>query len=414
MGGDLRGEDRSRTTRGAAVLAALSLGYIGIYLARKNLAVAIPLLQTDLGITKEGAGVIASAGTLAYAVGKVGLGPLVDRVGGRAGFLVSVAAVGLCSGLTGLAPSLAFLVAGYAANRAVAAGAWGAMLKFVPTWFTSRAAAMAVAVLSLSYVAGGFGATMFAREVVKHGGGYRAVFGAPAFAIALMLPLLFLLVRQGPLVVREDVKEAGATAKVPFFALFRNPTMVLGCALSFLVTLLREAFNTWSIDFLVQSNGGRAALEAAALQSVGFDVAGGLGIVVMAAAWTALGARRGTWLVVGSLVALGLAIASLPSVATRPLGATMLLAGVGFLVYGPFSLLGGLVALSAGGERAAASAAGFIDGIGYVASALAGVTLGRVLDLWGYRVGFFGLAGLAFLAAALASRLRLEDARPAP
>lgn len=408
MGGD----DRRRTARGAAVLAALSLGYIGIYLARKNLAVAIPLLQADLGITKEAAGVIASAGTLAYAVGKVGLGPAVDRIGGRAGFLASVAAVGICSGLTGLAPSLGFIVAGYAANRAVAAAGWGAMLKFIPTWFTNRAAAMAVAVLSLSYVAGGFGATMFAREVVKHGGGHRAVFGAPAFAIALMLPVLFLVVRQGPLAAPEEHADVGAP-RAPFLALFRNPTMVLGCALSFLVTLLREAFNTWSIDFLVQSNGGRAALEAAALQSVGFDIAGGIGIVVMAAAWTALGARRGTWLVVASLVALGLAIAALPSVASRPVGATMLLAGVGFLVYGPFSLLGGLVALSAGGERAAASAAGFIDGIGYVASALAGVTLGRVLDLWGYRVGFFGLAGLAFLAAGLASRLRLEDARPA-
>ena len=152
----------TRSRRGAVVLAALSLGYVGIYLARKNLAVAIPLLQTDLGITKEGAGAIASAGTLAYAVGKVALGPVVDRVGARLAFLASVAAVGLFSGLTGLAPSLAFIVVGYAANRAVAAGAWGAMLKFVPTWFTSRAAAMAVAVLSLSYVAGGFGATMFA------------------------------------------------------------------------------------------------------------------------------------------------------------------------------------------------------------------------------------------------------------
>lgn len=401
-------ETRPSSARGYGVLVALCVGYIGIYLARKNLAVAIPLLQTDLALTKEQAGAIASTGTLAYALGKVLGGPVVDRVGGRVGFLASIAAVAIFSALTGAAPTLPWIMIGYAANRGAGAAAWGAMLKLVPSWFSGARIATAVAVLSLSYVAGGALATLFAREVVHRGGGWATVFAAPAVAIVVLLPLLFVFVRPGP--IADAVAEADAPAssrKDEILALARNPTMLLGCALSFLVTLLREAFNTWSIDFLTQSNGGRASLEIAAVQSVGFDVAGAVGIVAMGAAWTALGARRGTWMVVGSLVALAVAIASLPLVATRPFAASAVLAAVGLLVYGPFSLLGGLLALAAGGARTAATAAGFVDGVGYVASALAGATLGRVLDAWGYRAGFSGLAVLALVAAVLASRLRL-------
>lgn len=393
------------------VLVALCVGYVGVYLARKNLGVAIPLLRDALGLTREQAGAIASTGTIAYAIGKVVGGPFVDRLGGRAGFLASLVAVGLCSIATGLAPSLPWIMVGYAANRAVGAVSWGAMLKLLPGWFVGRVIAMAVAVLSLSYVAGGAAATLFAREVVRRGGSWPALFTAPGIAVLALVPLVALVVRAGPHETPPaPAPEEGSPDPASPLTILRNPTMLLGCALSFLVTLLREAFNTWSIDFLTQAGGGRVALEVAAVQSVGFDVAGAVGIVVMGAAWSALGARRGTWMVVASLVALAGAIALLPVVAARPLVASAVLAAVGLLVYGPFSLLGGLLALGAGGARTAATASGLVDGVGYVASALAGVTLGRVLDAWGYRAGFGGLAVLALLAAVLASRLRLEDA----
>jgi sugar phosphate permease len=396
--------------RAWAALVALCVGYVGVYLARKNLAVAIPLLRSGLGLTREQAGAIASTGTIAYAIGKVVGGPVVDRLGGRSGFLASLVLVALFSVLTGAAPSLPWIMVGYAANRGVGAVAWGAMLKMLPGWFVGRVVAMAVAVLSLSYVAGGAAATLLAREVVQRGGGWRSVFVAPGIALLALLPFMWIGVRAGPHAEDDRVATAGAAAEAPGIrTLLRSKTMLLGCALSFLVTLLREAFNTWSIDFLTQAGGGHVPLEVAAVQSVGFDLAGAVGIVGMGAAWTALGAKRGTWMVVASLVALAVAIASLPAASGHPLAASAVLAAVGLLVYGPFSLLGGLLALAAGGTRAAATASGLVDGVGYVASALAGATLGRVLDAWGYRVGFEGLAGLALIAAVLASRLRLED-----
>jgi sugar phosphate permease len=156
-------------------------------------------------------------------------------------------------------------------------------------------------------------------------------------------------------------------------------------------------------------NGGTASLEVAAMQSVGFDVAGAVGILAMGAGYTALGPKRGLWLILASLVLLAPAIFLLPWVGSRPLFAAALLAIIGFLLYGPFSLLGGLLSLDAGGPRLAATAAGLTDGVGYVASALAGVGLGRLLDKGGYSLAFSILAALALVAALVASRLRLKN-----
>ncbi|HTE18048.1 MAG TPA: MFS transporter, partial [Armatimonadota bacterium] len=76
--------------RGARVAFWLLVGYVGIYLCRKNLSVALPMLQTELGASKAAVGVIASWSTFGYMLGKFVSGPVIDRVGGRNGFLLSM------------------------------------------------------------------------------------------------------------------------------------------------------------------------------------------------------------------------------------------------------------------------------------------------------------------------------------
>jgi sugar phosphate permease len=57
--------------RGWRVVLVLALGYVGVYLCRKNLSVAVPLLQQAFGATKAEVGTVASVGTVAYAIGKM-------------------------------------------------------------------------------------------------------------------------------------------------------------------------------------------------------------------------------------------------------------------------------------------------------------------------------------------------------
>ena len=230
-------------------VAALALGYVGIYLCRKNLAVAVPLLGHAFGASRGEIGRIASVGTAAYAIGKLTLAPLVDRVGGRAGFLAALVFVALFGAAGAAAPSLALLTLAYAANRFAGAAGWPAMMKLVPTWFAARQAT-AVAVLSLSYVAGGVAATLLARAVVEHGGSWRAVMGVPSLPLIAIAVVCAFTVRAGPLAIRPGADQPRAAAWSAARVLVTRPRFLIVCALSFVLTLVRESFNTWSVDFL--------------------------------------------------------------------------------------------------------------------------------------------------------------------
>lgn len=374
---------------------------MAIYLCRKNLGVAIPLLQDAFHVGKEEVGTIASVGTAAYAVGKFLNGPVVDRIGGRKGFIAAMLAVAAFGAASALSPSLGILAALYGMNRFAGAAAWGAMVKVLPTWFAPNRAGTVLAVLSLSYVFGGIAALLFARQILGFGGGWRAIMGAPSLVVVGLLAFAARAVRPGP---RSRPAEAAGNISLSVLRdMLTQRTFLVTCGISFVVTLMREAFNVWSVDFLTKVQGDRASVMAAALHSVAFDLAGAAAIIVNGVFYDRLGTRGRRLFLFGDLALLALLLLLFPAAAGRSLWmGSGLLAAVGLLVYGPFSLLSGVIAVEAGGEKAAATAAGFIDGVGYIAAVLSGSALGWVLDVGGYGLGFRLLAGLSAVAALLA------------
>src|SRR5438105_4837745 len=78
----------------------LFLGYVGVYLCRKNLSVAIPLLRQAFGASRATVGIIATAGDAAYTIGKFAGGPIIDRVSGRTGFLAALTGVAVFSAVS--------------------------------------------------------------------------------------------------------------------------------------------------------------------------------------------------------------------------------------------------------------------------------------------------------------------------
>lgn len=388
------------------VIAALALGYIGIYLCRKNLGVAVPLLQATFHTSKSEVGKIASVGTFAYAIGKLSSGPLVDRLGGRRGFLLSMVLVSIFGVCGAVAPGLFGLTLFYGLNRLAGAAGWGAAVKLVPTWFGVVRTATVIGVLSLSYVVGGVLATLLARQIVTLGGGWRAVMGIPSAGLLLALIVCAFFVRVGPH-YSPGQTSGDAVSLQALLTLLRKPQFLVACALSFAVTLLRESFNTWTVDFLTSVQSGTKSVATAALHSIGFDLAGAGAIIISGLAYDRIAPARRRWLMVGTLAVLAGVLAILPGAAKANLTvATCLLGFVGLLVYGPYSLLSGVLAIESGGAALAATSANVIDGVGYLAAILAGVTFGELLDVGGYALGFGVLAALTGAAAVAALGLR--------
>jgi len=195
--------------------------------------------------------------------------------------------------------------------------------------------------------------------------------------------------------------------------LLSRPQFQTLCILSFTLTLVRDAFGTWSVDYLTSlqppRDGSEEAVGAAALQSIWFDAAGAIPVLLMGITYDRLSphARRRT--VIGILVLLSIALASLRAVTQgNTVAATVLLAAVGLLLYGPYSILAGVVSVESGGTDLAGTATGFVDGIGYLAAILSGYFLGSIIDSWGYPAAFTLLAALTLVSAVAALRLRGE------
>jgi len=59
------------------------------------------------------------------------------------------------------------------------------------------------------------------------------------------------------------------------------------------------------------------------------------------------------------------------------------LMAIGFMTYGPHILIVASAPMDYGTRKAASSATGFIDGVGYIGAALTGILSGWLTDVWG-------------------------------
>src|SRR5262249_11437060 len=124
--GTTRGDvDRLRRRR-ALTLGLLAVGYSGYYLCRSNFSVALPMIADELAARGMGRdlarlrlGMIATAGTLAYALGKPFAGGLADFFGGRRNFLAGMAGAVACTLGFAAGGSVPVFLAAWSGNRLV-------------------------------------------------------------------------------------------------------------------------------------------------------------------------------------------------------------------------------------------------------------------------------------------------------
>jgi sugar phosphate permease len=403
--------------RAWVLLGTLALGYMGIYLCRKNFEVANPLIRAEFGVSKERIGEIASASTLAYMVGKFTFGPVIDRYGGRACFLLALLGVAVFGASGAMAGSLGSLMLLYSLNRFAGSAGWGSMVKLVPDWFPLRTLPLAMAAISLSFVFGGVCAILLGGWIAHvSDNNWRWVMGGPALVLLAILGFCWVVLPRANGVASAASAGTGSNPGVRYGQIKDLLTIRqfwVVCALSFTLTLLRETFNTWTVDFFKTEGGAALSSQMAAFLSTPFDALGAVGIVALGAVFGRVPPLARNRLLFAILVVLAGLIVALPGLAKQNLlFATVAVGLVGFLSYGPYSLLSGIMAVEIRGKEYVATVSGMVDGTGYLAGILAGQEFGRVLDVGGYALAFPCLAVLALISAVLCLFLYSRHARP--
>ena len=410
----------------------LVVGYSGYYLCRSNLSVVAARIVDELqskGVEPADAkvriGLIMSLGTLGYAVGKFLTGIAGDYLGGRRNFLGGMAGAVFFTVLFALGGGFPVFTLAWIGNRLVQSAGWSGMLKVSGRWFSYTSHGSILGVLSLSYLFGDAAAKAFMAELIGAGLGWRSIFLINAGILAGWFLLCLRFLKESPRAIGAEEGTANPLnvygqsgndpSSVGLLALIRplvtSTSFWCVCLLSLALTLLRETFNNWTPLYFE----GTVNLppRTAAYVSAGFSFLGGCSVLLAGFLGDVLGKTgRAIIIVVGILltsVALGLLSQTPPD---RVLAGVVLVLLTGFLLIGPYSYLGGAVALDFGGKRGGATACGMIDGVGYLAGWLAGDSVARVVREWGWPTAFAVLAGVALASCAVAAVYWFLQTRP--
>ncbi len=411
---------RSLRTRQVITVLLLFGGYAACYFCRADLSVATPLLVEDLSRHGVGhgeavvrIGTMASLGVLAYALGKLFLGGLGDFWGGRWNFLIGLAGATVFTALYAAAGGLPLLTLAWIGKRLTQSVAWAGLIKVTSKWFDYSSHGTIIGILSISYLVGDAVARQLMGVLIQLGAGWRGVFYFAAGVAALLLLANAFFLRESratlgyPEAQSNPLNLFGATESRPaglvglLLPLLRSRAFTIVCLLSLGSTIVRETFNTWTPVYL-RDDAGYTISNAAGLSAV-FP---GVGVIsVLIAGW--LGDRFGphgrSLLLFAGFAATAVALLALtvlrPTAAPGALLPLILIGIVGFCLLGPYSYLGGAMALDFGGKQGGAVSSGIIDGVGYLGGVLAGDSVARLSVMFGWKGVFLALSAISALAA---------------
>ncbi len=433
----------------AGTAALLALGYSGYYFCRSDLSVVLPVLIRDLaqhGITPNEAqiklGFMASVGTVAYAFGKFFSGALADTGGGRRSFLGGMGGSIFFTIVFAMSGGFPLFTLAWIGNRLFQSQGWAGLVRVSSRWFSYSTYGSVMAVVSLSFLFGDAGCRWMMSQLMAHGVGWRGVFFFASGALAVLMLTCLLLLREAPeerglpapevnprnVYAREegarekaarkkraDEGKAGDSERVGLGAILR-PLLTsfpfwMVCVLAFGTTMLRETFNLWTPTYFVQFAGLTAS--AAASRSALFPLCGGVSVLLGGFLSDKLGPNGRNTLVVVGMTACTVCLVLMGRIPDRSgqWAPTILVALVGFMLLGPYSYLAGAMSLDFGGKHGSATAAGIIDGFGYMAGWLSGDTVARIAVDFGWRRAFLSLAVVSLLTALVAMVLAAHQRR---
>lgn len=400
----------------AMLLAATTINYID----RQVLGVLAPSLQQGLGWSEVDYSHIVMAFQIAYAIGLLCAGAVIDRLGTRFGYAL---AIGVWS-LAAMSTSLATGVVGFATARFVLglgeSGNFPAAIKTVAEWFPQRERALATGIFNSGSNIGAIVAPALV-PVVAVKWGWQVAFVCTGVLSAAWLTGWLLTYRppdQQPKLSAAERAHIGHdpvfAARLPWLSLLRHRQAWAFIAGKFLTDPVWWFFLSWLPKFLHEAYGlsllalGLPMVAIFVSADVGSIVGGWLGGRFIRLGWSVNRARKTTMFLCALVV--------IP----------VIFAGKADNVWAAVALIG----LAAAGHQGWSAnlftltsdlfprrAVGSVVGIGGFAGAVSGVLvsslIGLQLQATHSYVALFLAAGFAYLLALLVVQMLVPRMQPA-
>jgi ACS family hexuronate transporter-like MFS transporter len=389
----------------ALLFAAATINYVD----RQVIGVLKPALERQLSLTEVDYGNVVTAFQAAYALGMLGMGRLMDRLGTRRGFQI---AVGIWCGAAAL-HGLARTAAGFALARFALgigeAGMFPGALKTISEWFPKRERALATGIFNSGTNLGAIVCPLVVPWLaVRYG--FHAAFFATSTLGALWLLTWTLVYRPLAENTRVSASErayieegrAPRTTQVSWFVLLRHRETLAFAAAKFMTDPFWWLYLFWLPDFLHKRHGlnllelGPPLIVIYLMSDVG-SVLGGFCSSRLIARGQSVNRARKTVLFAAALCVMPVVFA------TRVESLWLAVALIGLATFAHQAFSANLFTVAT--DLFPASAVGSAVGIGGMAGALGGMLLaqfaGHLLAATGSFALLFAAAASAYLAALL-------------
>lgn len=391
------------------ILYTTMVGYILFYFVRKNISIAMPAIEADLGITKAQLGLFLTMHGVLYGVSKFVNGFWGDRTNPRYFMALGLSLSACMSLFFGLSSGVMAFGIFWLLNGWFQGMGFPPCANSLTNWFSAKERGVKFAIWNTSHSIGA-GLVLVLNSFLI-GYGWRYCFIVPAalaFAGALFvinrlrdrpqslgLPTVEVFRGEEPEIKKEE--HAGDLNFRQFVRkkVFGNPFVWFLCMANLFLYTIRYSILDWGPTFLTEMKG--VELQKAGWLVAGYEGFGVLGMLsggwMMDKVFKGRGGRAALIYMLICTIAVFL-FWKLPG--ESPLFYGVLLCVIGFFIYGPQALVG-IIAANLATKRAAATAIGLTGLFGYLSTVLSGWGLGVIVTQGGWYSGFLTLvvAGVA-------------------
>lgn len=387
------------------VLVATIVGYATFYLVRKNLSIAMPVMEKNLGISKADLGLFLTLHGLLYGVSKMINGVLADRSHARTFMVTGLVLSAALNVFFGLSTAVVALGVFWMLNGWFQGMGYPPCGRLMAHWIPPRELATKMSIWNASTNLGAGAVVVLCGYLISAFGDWRLCFFVPASAAFLCaVGLGFALPDTPPSVGLPEVEGSQIRAAdrvadnwkaILVHHVLRNPWIWLLAIANFFIYTIRYAVLDWGPTFLSQQK--HLELKHAGWIVAGYEISGMCGALLGGWLTDRLFGGRGFRSCVFYMALTGVAVFLLWKVAGQSFWLNAgLLCVTGFFVYGPQCLLG-IIATNLATKRAAASSVGLVGLFGYLSTTLSGWGLGKLVQTYGWDMGFAGMIVVAAL-----------------
>jgi len=377
----------------------------------------MPGIMKEYSLTKTAMGAILTALFFAYAVGQFINGQLGDKFGARRLITFGAIISGILNLIFPLLPSVVSLLAlVWGLNGYFQSMGWSPSTKTIANWFPIKMRGKITGMFGSCYQFGNAASWALSGFVVGMFG-WRFAFWIPAIVFIIIAIQWFINGRDAPeelglptvedchegiMEMKECQKDEHLGFKYTIKTVLSNPRIwMVGFSL-FGLNIIRYGFMNWAPTYMFEVE--KATISAAAYKALAIPLAGSLGALF--AGWASdkfFQSRRAPIIVIMLIGLMGLTILYPQLKHFHWTWSLICLIAIGFTTYGPHVMICATIPMDYASRKAAASAAGFIDGLGYFGASLTGIITGFLVDHYGWNAAFYFWVVGVFLAVVLMS-----------